>query len=88
MYHQHQILIDHITKNDMPISYRMTKRAAFDFICDIDRYEAIVNTTVWIKAVRCVLLNFGFDPDWVNNDFYDLMIDFYRYEPNLNEEDE
>lgn len=88
MCSQHQILIDHITKVDMPVKYKMSNKAAFDFICNIDRCEASSNPTIWIKAVRCVLINFGFDEDWVNNDFYDLIYGFYYSDHDFMMEDE
>lgn len=49
------------------------------FIWDMHRAETDENKRVYIKAIRSCLIALGYSEDWVNGDFYDLILDEYDY---------
>lgn len=48
------------------------------FIASIDRAEASSDPVVWSKAVRCTLIELGFNEHWVNEVFRERIDSFYE----------
>lgn len=55
----------------------MSDEAAKLFVASCDRAEAHDNPVAWCKAIRVVLYELGFKEDWVNENFRNILEEFY-----------
>ena len=62
----------------------LSMRELLLFARDMERWETTENTRVYIKGIRSCLIALGYDEDWVNGDFYELLL--ATYDPNDDEE--
>lgn len=62
---------------------KLTENSSIDevvrFVNSLHRAEADENKRVYLKAVRVTLLSLGFDSDWVEGVFRDVLENEFRF---------
>lgn len=57
----------------------LSKEEVINLLNTVGRSETVENPRVYLKAIRCTLISLGYDEEWVNGKFRNILEKSFKY---------